>query len=369
MYSRIITNIVVGNTATSVVRCYRGQLGTIPVAQNGLGNNNTLKGRIVIPAGQQFYVQWSAVGTAVSDAFARVSWERDDNPLVASGAEGHEWSDNLVTSITLPSSAAANDPAIIIGQDLPACMQADYTAAIFFRPPFSVSSQAPYWFIAQAKTPGGGLGWQQVDYGYLLYDGVQCGYVVYKRERGQLALPGSPAQLAMATDMGVIAQSGDLIDTGPLFFNLNTTTLVDLGGSTTTTNRQGTSYTTTSTSYTATGAVFCGLSFVWPRSEKMVFTYNARMRNNTAGLSCFISFILASGSTVGSGSTLYGPNDSEAVDHAGPANNSDSQARSFMLDNTFGLTIGSSYNLYLVHRVEGGTGTFSNRQITISPEF
>ncbi len=272
-------------------------------------------------------------------------------------------------SLTIPFGADPDAAAILIGQDLPPCMQTDYIGAIFFRPPFSITSQAPYWFIAQAKTPGGGLGWQQVDYGYLLYDGTQCGYVIYKRERGQLSLPGSPAHLAAATDIGIIAQSGDLIDTSPFFFNTNNT-LFDLGGSTSKTGRDSTSYTHTSTTYTATGpSAFVGASFVWPQSEKMLLCYNARLSNNTAGISSFISFILATGGTVGSGTTLYGPNDAEAIDHAGPANNSDGQGRTMLIDNTFGLAVGTTYNIYLVHRVQSNTGTFSNRQMIILPQF
>ena len=77
-YHRIITGVDVGNSIASTVSCHRGIIGTSPVAQSVLGTGNSLKGDIVIPAGQAFLVRWTRAGANVRDAFARVSWDRDD---------------------------------------------------------------------------------------------------------------------------------------------------------------------------------------------------------------------------------------------------------------------------------------------------
>lgn len=184
-YHRVITNIVVSNSVTSSVECFRGILGGgVPVAQNLLGSNNTLRGDIKIPAGQAFYVQWSAAGTSVQDATARVQWERDDNPfeLEAGRDTGQEWASEAITSLQVPSGALLNDAAIVIGADLPACMQATYASAVLFRPRFNQApDSAPTYFIAQRRNPIGANWVQAVDHGFVIDNGVMCGYVVQKR--------------------------------------------------------------------------------------------------------------------------------------------------------------------------------------------
>lgn len=83
-------------------------------------------------------------------------------------------------SLILPGSAAPDDPAIIIGPDLPPCMQARYSSAVFFRPPGTASAGiagAPLQFRAQVKVPVASQ--QFIDEGFLVYDGrTVCGYVV-----------------------------------------------------------------------------------------------------------------------------------------------------------------------------------------------
>ena len=184
-YSRVITNIVVTNSVTSQVFCYRGTLGgSVPVAQNLLGINNTLKGEIVIPAGQAFWVQWSAVGTSPQLATARVSWEREANPFEAEAGfnTGQEWATQAVTSLQVPTGTPLNEPSIVIGSDLPLCMQATYTAAIFFRPRFSQApDSAPIFFMAQRKQPVGANYINVVDHGWVIDNGVMCGYIVQRR--------------------------------------------------------------------------------------------------------------------------------------------------------------------------------------------
>jgi hypothetical protein len=113
-YPRKITRAVVLNTApSSGVKVYIASLTAVPVASNPLGGNNTLQDVIKVPAGQPFFFQWSAVGTLVSDATARVTLERNDNPFDKDVNKG--WAVLPVFSLTIPSNAGPNDPRIVIG--------------------------------------------------------------------------------------------------------------------------------------------------------------------------------------------------------------------------------------------------------------
>lgn len=92
-YPRVVTQIQLGNSATSAVNCYRGVLSSTAVEGNLLGTANTFTGIIEVPAGQAFYVQWSAAGVNVRDAFARVYWARVNDLLnYRSGISNGTWS-------------------------------------------------------------------------------------------------------------------------------------------------------------------------------------------------------------------------------------------------------------------------------------
>lgn len=114
-YNRKITNIVVTNTVASAVSGYRGQLRSVAIFQNLLGANNTLRGTINLPAGQTLFIQWSAAGSPVSGATARVSFERDDNPLEGFD-NGHAWEVDLVSTLRVPN---VGDSYILIGEGIP----------------------------------------------------------------------------------------------------------------------------------------------------------------------------------------------------------------------------------------------------------
>ncbi len=118
-YNRKITNIVVANGVSSGVAVYRGALGTVPVASNPVGANNTLKGTINIPAGQSFWVQWDAAATSASEATARVSFLRDSDPFALGVSEAMEWSVNVVSEINIPSDRGPFDPGFYIGPTVP----------------------------------------------------------------------------------------------------------------------------------------------------------------------------------------------------------------------------------------------------------
>lgn len=108
-YHRLITNIVLSNGVASSFACYRGLLSSVPVAQNSVGVNQTVSGRIPLPAGQQFFVQWSAVGSPVSSAFARVSSNRIENPLDDAPGTAIDFAINAITGLVLPTG---HDPTV-----------------------------------------------------------------------------------------------------------------------------------------------------------------------------------------------------------------------------------------------------------------
>lgn len=119
-------------------------------------------------------------------------------------------------SITLPQFAAPNDPAVIIGPDLPPCMQAAYSSAIFFRSPNTVTDSINgqgTWFIAQRKTVAG----SQVEEGWALWDqGTVCGYIVV-RVRASGPLGGGTGSFFPAETWGDFASVGDAtFGIGPL---------------------------------------------------------------------------------------------------------------------------------------------------------
>lgn len=123
-YHRRITNLVVGNSVASAVTVYRGQLSSVPVAQNLQGRNNTLSGSITLPAGQVLFVQWDTVGANVSDAFARASFARDDSPLGdSSTVDSQQWSSSTVTQLIVGDAVNGE---VIITQGITAALQAFY---------------------------------------------------------------------------------------------------------------------------------------------------------------------------------------------------------------------------------------------------
>lgn len=88
----------------------------------------------------------------------------------------------LIRTLILPNNAGPNDPAIIIGPDMPPCMQPTYSSAFFFRPPATVGAGIagrPYMYMAQLIAPGGGT--NRVDFGWLVYDpsGAVCGFIAF----------------------------------------------------------------------------------------------------------------------------------------------------------------------------------------------
>jgi hypothetical protein len=80
--------------------------------------------------------------------------------------------------LLLPGTAQPNDPALVMGPDLPPCMRSRYAWAILGRPQGTVTggiNGPATWFVAGRSSPG----IAEVDEGWLVYDqGTVCGFVV-----------------------------------------------------------------------------------------------------------------------------------------------------------------------------------------------
>lgn len=272
-------------------------------------------------------------------------------------------------SLILPPFAGPDDPAIIVGQDLPVCMQASYTAAIFWRPPGSLAASggAMWYFIAQRTAPFFGAGWQQVDHGFLLNDGVTCGYVVHHTV--------SANQVAgAATVFETWGQQGasNLTFAAPVeLFLLSTVhftvqTNIDWDGCVTQDVIDNTGFNSGSIPYTTAGGTLLGIAFRVPPSGRVLFHFNGKIANNAAGNGGFLSFQIREGSTLGAGTITYGPTDEDAMEVVNTAGNPDRQGVSFLFD--FGV-VGATYNVCMMHRVSGGLGTFDDRSIIVQPVF
>ncbi len=128
---------------------------------------------------------------------------------------------------------------------------------------------------------------------------------------------------------------------------------------------QNTSGTTTSSTYTATltGGTACGLTFVAPRSGKVLVTTTADIRNSTTGRS-YCSWIIKTGATIGSGTTFLDGGDNAAASVVGTSG--------VMSEKTYevtGLTPGSTYNVRQQFRNNAGgqTGTFERKSLVVQP--
>lgn len=128
-------------------------------------------------------------------------------------------------------------------------------------------------------------------------------------------------------------------------------------------NADTTARTTTSASFTTvlSPAQICGVAFTAPPSGKVTIAFNCGVQNSSSPQLSVCSFRIREGSTVGSGTSFYAPDDGRAI-------TSLAYVRGGASEPVTGLTPGAVYNVALEHRVaSSGTGTFSNRSVTVLP--
>ena len=122
---------------------------------------------------------------------------------------------------------------------------------------------------------------------------------------------------------------------------------------------------TDSTSYTTlTGDP--GVAFTAPQSGKVIVAIRAAMLGEAAGIGAQCSFVVRTGSTVGSGTTFLAAQDDNSLQTKGQ---DDWEAGQVTL--VSGLTPGSAYNVQMVYKRVGGSsnGGFSRRRVTVFPTF
>ena len=163
---------------------------------------------------------------------------------------------------------------------------------------------------------------------------------------------GGPGQL----DLTGAGNGGTLICSG----GLQATNNADFS------NTENTGGTTTSVTYTAalTGAPgVCGTSFNAPPSGAVTIEWVTQTANSTGATGwCGTSFEVRQGSVVGSGTLVQASSDTEATFLPGNV-----PIRAGAHSEVTGLTPGAQYNVQLMYRVSGGTGTYTRRKVTVKP--
>lgn len=131
------------------------------------------------------------------------------------------------------------------------------------------------------------------------------------------------------------------------------------------TSRQNGQFTVTATTYgiTTTGGTYvdCGTAFVVPWSGQVTLSWAAGTASSGA-FDVFVSPVVRTGGTVGSGSAVAAADDNTSV--RGSGTGATRTGADHLLS---GLTAGLTYNVRLEHRVGAGTGTISSRSVIVTP--
>lgn len=115
---------------------------------------------------------------------------------------------------TLPAFAGPDDPAIVLGTDLPPCMQSVFASAIFFRSKNTASggiNGGPSYFIGQSKND------HQIFEGWLVYDqSTVCGYVlthtINAQNLGAGVIFGAGERFGATFETGAATYGGNTIE-------------------------------------------------------------------------------------------------------------------------------------------------------------
>lgn len=120
-----------------------------------------------------------------------------------------------------------------------------------------------------------------------------------------------------------------------------------------------TGFNTTSTVYTTVGASLLGATVVVPPSGQVRVDWGANTDNTAAGTE-FIAIQLNSGAVIGAGAVLVPVSDDLSALNATGDSITNTSFHYFS-----GLTVGTSVNAFLQHRVTANTGAFARRKISI----
>lgn len=117
-----------------------------------------------------------------------------------------------------------------------------------------------------------------------------------------------------------------------------------------------TGFNTTSLTYTTVGATVVGATVVAPPSGMIRVGWSSLVDNTSAAQQSLTGPQLNAGAVVGAGATVVAVSDSVAARALGT-----NAVQSSNFIRYSGLTPGSPYNAFLMHRVTGATGTFASR--------
>lgn len=110
--------------------------------------------------------------------------------------------------------------------------------------------------------------------------------------------------------------------------------------------------------FTTVGGPVIGVSVIAPSSGVLKANFSAYLDNTTAGQQTIMSPQLNTGSVVGAGAVVTTADDNRAIRNTG---NGAIQVENFRYFT--GLTPGNAYNVFLLHRVTGGSGTIAARAV------
>lgn len=124
---------------------------------------------------------------------------------------------------------------------------------------------------------------------------------------------------------------------------------------------ENTAQSPTSTSFAA-GSPVCGVAFNASITGRALIIWSAVLDNTTANVDTVLSIEVRTGATVGSGTVIQSASDQVALVNEGQ--NAIRGSMFFPIDD---LSPGTNYNVRLMHRVTGGTGTVNNRRVEVMP--
>jgi hypothetical protein len=126
--------------------------------------------------------------------------------------------------------------------------------------------------------------------------------------------------------------------------------------------------TVTSTGYVGarTGTTnVCGTAFMSPPSGKVMVQWHCGVSNSSATAFTLISFEIRTGSTVGSGTVIVAASDNVTIQHSGTTAE-ESKSTFYPLD-AGQLQPNTQYNIRLMYRVSGTTGTINRPRLSVTP--
>lgn len=119
---------------------------------------------------------------------------------------------------------------------------------------------------------------------------------------------------------------------------------------------------------TTAGTYFqVGVAFTAPTSGAVDLDFRGQILNSVATNVTFISPVVRTGSTIGSGTTVLAANDGRAM-CCGITSANPGQSFVGAFCSVTGLTPGSAYNVQLEHRVNAGTGRTLLGEVRVSPQ-